>query len=934
MGEQEEHSADWYRLLVENTSDVVYRISPDGIIEWISPAVHDVLGWAVADLIGQDVRTLLAVDEGAIVIDPRGAAEGRFPIRIRARDGSYRWMSGVGRPILGDDGALIGVVGSARDVHREVEAERALAASERRLRLLVEQSSVGRCITGVHGEYLEVNAALCSILGRSADELMQMTWLDVVHPDDAEVDREAMQGLLAGRLDSVRGRRRYLLPDGRVVWGLISVSPVRDDDGQVSSFIVEHVDVTSEVEAQLRLEESEREYRLIAENASDVVLTTSPDRFVTWVAPSVSRTLGWGPDDLVGHRMAEFTHPEDLAQADSSRDRVYGGQPGEIVARIRTKSGEYRWMSGRGMPTRDDDGRIVAVAMGMRDIDDVMRTLQRAESDEALLRAVSDSMLDPQVLLAPLTSDASDAVDFRFVAANHAAREVLGIDDVEPITASLRAVLPGLIDGRLLTGLRQVLDDGVPLAIDDLRYRSGRFGRELRMDVRATRADDLVALTWRDVTDRFDALQRIAESEEKYRLLARNATDVVVHVRDHVVQWVSPSVVDVMGGEPDSWIGLSVLDLLDPESIPIYREAMQRVVLGEYMRRRLRILDVDGEYRWMDVSARPYVNAQGAMDGVIASMRDVTRQWENEQALAASEERFRLLAENSSDVVLLMSGASILWVSPALTRMLGWEPVDWAGHDVLTFVHAEDAATLQEQLAQVDTGQTVVTRVRVHDRAGQMRWVEVHAGPIQEASDREPGIVASFRTVDAEVAAEKALERLARFDEVTGVLARSAVLRLLSSQPDARRQVGTTRAVLFCDLDDFKGINDRYGHAAGDTVLRSVAGRITRLVRHGDLVARIGGDELLVVLEGVHSLQEAEEIAEKVRLACEEPIHCNGRPVIATVSIGVTTAAPGEDVDLLLARADEAMYQAKHAGRNRVFVASPSSGHEARASAL
>ncbi|MGB1223324.1 MAG: diguanylate cyclase domain-containing protein, partial [Mycobacterium sp.] len=116
----------------------------------------------------------------------------------------------------------------------------------------------------------------------------------------------------------------------------------------------------------------------------------------------------------------------------------------------------------------------------------------------------------------------------------------------------------------------------------------------------------------------------------------------------------------------------------------------------------------------------------------------------------------------------------------------------------------------------------------------------------------------------------------------------------------------------------FKTINDTLGHGVGDTVLWTVAERISECVRHGDTVGRTGGDEMLVLLPGLHSLEEAIQIAEKIQARTAAPIEIAGSTFHATLSIGATLAVPGETVVDVTARADAAMYQSKHAGGNTV----------------
>lgn len=116
-----------------------------------------------------------------------------------------------------------------------------------------------------------------------------------------------------------------------------------------------------------------------------------------------------------------------------------------------------------------------------------------------------------------------------------------------------------------------------------------------------------------------------------------------------------------------------------------------------------------------------------------------------------------------------------------------------------------------------------------------------------------------------------------------------------------------------------KTVNDDFGHGAGDALLRAVATRISAAVRSRDTVARVGGDEILIVLDGAHDIDKAAAIANKVRLAVKAPISVDGGEIQPTLSIGVTLARPDEGVDSMITRADEAMYKAKRGGRDRVI---------------
>ena len=290
------------------------------------------------------------------------------------------------------------------------------------------------------------------------------------------------------------------------------------------------------------------------------------------------------------------------------------------------------------------------------------------------------------------------------------------------------------------------------------------------------------------------------------------------------------------------------------------------------------------------------------------------------EKLAASEEQFRLLAENSSDVIVRLGrDGRVLWVSPSVTPVLGWLPADCIGRDGGEFLASgEGHERFAHVVAVALAGRPIVLRAQLVNKAGEARWVEIHAGPYRTRQGQVDSIVASFRAVEAEVAAERVLERRASTDELTRLLNREEAFGRIDG---LNHRQGVESAVLLCDIDGFKRVNDTFGHATGDDVLRILADRIRGCLRSTDDVgARIGGDELLILLCGVRNLHDAVTIAESLRQSAAQPMATAAGPVSITVSIGVTLAKPGERADAIIARADDAMYQAKNCGRNRVMA--------------
>jgi|GEM_PF-1221203 len=307
-------------------------------------------------------------------------------------------------------------------------------------------------------------------------------------------------------------------------------------------------------------------------------------------------------------------------------------------------------------------------------------------------------------------------------------------------------------------------------------------------------------------------------------------------------------------------------------------------------------------------------------ESLSCTWRDVTERYLTISSLAASELNFRLLAENSTNVVARIDDEyRFSWVSPSLLRIFGWHPDEWVGHATSKFIQSGDLEAALDARKVLSTGKSISSRIRMSGKAGKFHWVQIQSRPFINENGEIEGHIAAFNIIDDQVAAEEELIRQAQTDQLTGFLNRKTALERIDMLHAKIPRTGTATAVLFCDIDKFKFINDSYGHLVGDKVISHLCDRIRSSLRSDDFAARYGGDELLVVLYGVQDLENAIQIAEKLRLTCRQPINLTVASITASLSIGVTILIEGESTDSLVFRADQAMYMAKRAGRDQVF---------------
>lgn len=342
-----------------------------------------------------------------------------------------------------------------------------------------------------------------------------------------------------------------------------------------------------------------------------------------------------------------------------------------------------------------------------------------------------------------------------------------------------------------------------------------------------------------------------------------------------------------------------------------------------------RLQRADGEYRQILDAGAPWYSSDGEFAGFVGSCMDITDHIDAARRLAETEELYRATVAGLHEGVIVTDGEGmVLSVNDAAVGLLGVAADELCGRPLLDLaervpfvdVEGRPVATHERPSAVVlRTGEPVTDTVLGWWLRGELRWHNVNSRPLcRQGDDRMFAVVTSFVDVTDQKHASDDARYQARHDALTGLVNRWGLRDLVRQVLERSPRTGDEVALAYCDLDNFKQVNDSLGHAAGDAVLRVVAGRIAECVRAGDVVARVGGDEVVVVLDGVTGLGGAVVAADKIRTTVSTPVEIAGRTVTPRLSIGVSLLESLDQLDQSLAGADEAMYAAKAAGRDRV----------------
>ena len=286
------------------------------------------------------------------------------------------------------------------------------------------------------------------------------------------------------------------------------------------------------------------------------------------------------------------------------------------------------------------------------------------------------------------------------------------------------------------------------------------------------------------------------------------------------------------------------------------------------------------------------------------------------RSLGASERELALLAEQSTDLVWRCGIDGVIrYASPSALAVLGWTPQELVGRHAAELCHPDDPPALTPALA-VPAGEVSRTTSRLLKADGNYTWIETTArvGP---GLDGESEVRCTSRDVSERKALEERLRHLADHDPLTDLLNRRAFDAAVARHVAHGVRYGADGALLLCDVDHFKMINDSLGHGAGDRALVTLATALRERLRSSDVVGRIGGDEFAILLP--HGGEdEAERVAVQLVEAVRRPVDAGHGIVSITISVGIAAFDDSvRDPEDILSRADAALFDAKRAGRDQ-----------------
>ena len=362
----------WFQALVQNSYDVITVLDASGRRRYVSPSIETFLGYAPEELIGHSALGLLHPDDVATwqeaiaaLIEGGAARTPPVELRYRHRDGDWRYFETVGTNLL-DDPAVNGIVFNSRCVTARKAVENALLRSEARLRAIFEGVASGMALADKDGTIEVANPALARMLGYSQDELAGMTTTAISHPEDNDRQMALRRQLWTGAIDGYQIEKRYVRKDGSLMWGLLSTTPIHDEQGRVTAALGQILDITDRKTTEEALRESEARFHSAFDDAPIglALVTPAPEGRFQQVNRALCDLLGYTSTELTGMTFQEITHPDDLADDLAQAMRMWAGEIEgySLEKRFIRKDGHAVWTQLTVSAVRDDPGSRYAIS--------------------------------------------------------------------------------------------------------------------------------------------------------------------------------------------------------------------------------------------------------------------------------------------------------------------------------------------------------------------------------------------------------------------------------------------------------------------------------------------------------------------------------------------------------------------------------------------
>lgn len=840
------------------------------------------------------------------------------------REGRYWWYLGSGLSVF----LLLALWGVFRYMAQKEQSELLLRRERTRLGYILSLAYCGSWERSLKGGRDFWSPSAFEVFGFpfANDPPEFSDFMERVHPDDRERLSATFRDFVPGVVVEIEFR--MMAPVEKILFSRGQVELDQEGEPDYISGIV--LDLTKSRMLEQSLRDVEKRWQWAVTASRDGVWELNLKTREAWFSPRWMSMLGYGAEEFAGqiNEWMHRVHPDDLPAIERVLSESVSKEAPfyELELRMLSKTGKWLWMLSRGQALEWDEDGVPYRFMGTHTDITERKATELALVSERFRLAEAQALAQIGSWEKDLVSDDSWWSDQTY--------RVLGFQpgEVPPSFETFLGHVHPEDRGRMLASISDALERSVPYqeemrlirvdgaerrVIDSFMVQRDEQGTPLRM---------VGAL--QDVTDRKRTEESLAESETRYRsLVAAMAEGVLVRDSEGRINFCNDAACRLLGLSRGDLIGKTTLGLCwektcsngkvepcdEPQAMQVLRTGvpLDQAIVG--------VERPDGRKVWLAVHTRPLIVPGNTKPyGVVTTYSDITSV---RDAQISSQLAEAVVASASQPIVVMDPDGNVVQANPAFCLMAGYELHEIIGQPVDAVMPSREGGVgfnelLWEQLRQQGSWEG---EIWCQPRTGEQvpQWVAVTA--IKGQSGEVERYVGIYMDITEHKRREERMWRAANYDYLTGLPNRLLFQDRLQSSIVRSRRMRARLGVLFIDLDRFKSINDVHGHRGGDTVLQTIALRMALCVREDDTIARIAGDEFMVLLQNIKAADEVEVIAGKLLDAVMQPIMLGDKSVMVSCSIGYSIFPDdGEDGVSLVDKSDLAMYEVKGKGRNGV----------------
>ncbi|MCJ7547123.1 MAG: PAS domain S-box protein [Deltaproteobacteria bacterium] len=662
--------------------------------------------------------------------------------------------------------------------------------------------------------------------------------------------------------------------------------------------------------AQESLREPQEELEAIFNNVMDGIALVNMTGKIIKVNKRIMEVSGYTEKELVGKRFTflKMATAKSMAKMIAAFTKTIAGQrvpPYEVEGYMQTGEKRIGEMSGSLLRKK---GKAVGVVVVLRDITERKRAEELLKKEREIFYSTLQEAPNGVVLIDK---------DGRYLYINSAFTAITGytLNDIPTGKDWLLKAYPDPNYRELVISAWK--KDVVRRALDRVFSVVCKDGTVKEIEFRGTMLkDDRTIVISTDITER-------KRAEEAYHAVVEHSLQGLCILQDQREVFANSAYADMLGYTVKELLALSpkqVKNLVHPDDQEIAWGHVRDRIDGKPAppHYEFRIIRKDGSVRWVETfPSRIEYQGRPALQ---VAMIDITERKLAEATLKNSEERYRTLVESSTDAILMLDRErNAVTSNQAFLDLFGYQKSEVEGQSI-RIVHPSEESFRAYGKATYPLVERVGSLREEWDlmrKDGTIFSAEIVTSPIRSLDGTTTGYICIIRDITARKRAEEELAYMATHDSLTGLPNRTLFSDRLTMALTQGRRSKKNLAVMLLDLDYFKDVNDTLGHSMGDHLLRAVGNRLSGLLRKGDTIARIGGDEFLLLLPELLQIEYATTLAQKILHAFREPFVFNDHQLHITTSIGIAIFPDdGDNADTLMKSADIAMYRAKNKGRD------------------